>query len=112
MGLMQTKVLLKNPRNPSLATRRGRDARGYGMGLVGLRRTFKSSLDLEEIEKKEVLADGRKKSPIELRFKNRVGFYCVCRRSGAFRRHSHDLVLIPKTTSQSENPNEVIYRGN
>jgi hypothetical protein len=80
MGLVNGKLLLKNPRLPKLAS----------IDVVALAdsvalhlcipKDVQNQLKLKAIDNKEVtLADGTKKlvpyvGPIELRFKNRVGF--------------------------------------
>jgi hypothetical protein len=73
-------------------------------------------LELEEIAKKEVtLADGSQKlvpyvGPIELRFKNRIGFAGALVMGdqallGAIPMEDMDLVIIPKTRTLCVNPN-------
>ncbi|MCH7555114.1 MAG: clan AA aspartic protease, partial [Proteobacteria bacterium] len=72
-------------------------------------------LQLDEIDKKEVtLADGSQKlvpyvGPIELRFKNRVGFAGALVMGdqtllGAIPMEDMDLVIIPKTRTLDVNP--------
>ena len=72
-------------------------------------------LELEEIDKKEVtLADGTRKlvpyvGPIEIRYKNRVGFAGALVMGdqtllGAIPLEDMDLVVVPKTRSIDINP--------
>jgi len=72
-------------------------------------------LELEEIDKRDVtLADGSEKlvpyvGPIELRFKNRVGFSGALVMGdqvllGAISVEDMDLIIIPKTRSIDVNP--------
>ena len=73
-------------------------------------------LELEEIDKKEVtLADGSRRlvpyvGPIELRFKNRIGFAGALVMGdqallGAIPMEYMDLVAVPKTREVMVNPN-------
>lgn len=73
-------------------------------------------MKLDEIDKKEVtLADGSRKlvpyvGPIELRFKNRIGFAGALVMGdqallGAILMEDMDLVIIPKTRTLGVNPN-------
>jgi clan AA aspartic protease len=73
-------------------------------------------LELEEIDNKEVtLADGTRKlvpyvGPIELRFKNRIGFAGALVMGdqvllGAIPMEDMDLLITPKTRSLDVNPN-------
>jgi len=79
------------------------------------RNTSSSSWNYEEIDKKEVtLADGTPKlvpyvGPIELRFKNRIGFSGALVMGdqvllGAIPMEDMDLVIIPKTRVLDVNP--------
>lgn len=115
MGLMQTKVLLKNPRNPSLQPVEAETLADTGSVFLSIPPHIQIQLGLEEIDKKEVtLADGRKKmvpyvGPIELRFKNRVGFTGAVVLGdqvlfGVIPMEDMDLVLIPKTRTFDVNP--------
>ncbi|OOP58045.1 MAG: clan AA aspartic protease [Candidatus Brocadia carolinensis] len=72
-------------------------------------------LELDEIDKKEVtLADGSRKlvsyvGPIEIRFKNRIGFAGALVMGdqvllGAIPMEDMDLVIIPKTRTVDINP--------
>ena len=77
---------------------------------------FRLQLQLDEIDSKEVtLTDGSKKlvpyvGPIELHFKNRVGFASALVMGdqvllGAIPMEDMDLVIIPKTRTLDINPN-------
>ena len=80
MGVVSEKVLLKNPRIPSLKPLEVVSLADSGSVHLCIPEHIMIQLELEEIDKKEViLADGSKKlvpyvGPIEIRFKNRVGF--------------------------------------
>lgn len=76
---------------------------------------IKIQLKLEEIDKKEVvLADGTKKlvpyvGPIEIRFKNRIGFVGALVMGdqtllGAIPMEDMDLVILPKERKLDVNP--------
>src|SRR6267378_1311020 len=116
MGFVNGKVLLKNPRLPELAP----------VDVVALADScavhlcipehVQIQLKLEAIANKEVtLADGSNKlvpyvGPIELRFKNRVGFAGALVMGdqvllGAIPMEDMDLVIIPKTHTLDINPN-------
>ena len=73
-------------------------------------------MELEKIDKKEVtLADGSRRlvpyvGPIELRFKNRIGFAGALVMGdqallGAIPMEDMDLVVVPKTREVRVNPN-------
>lgn len=115
MGLVNGNFLLRNPRLPNL------DPVNVGV-LVDLGATHlcipehvQIQLQLDEIDTKEVLADGSKKlvpyvGPIELHFKNRVGFAGALVMGdqvllGAIPMEDMDLVIIPKTRTLDINPN-------
>ena len=82
MGLMKAKLALSNPQARSSWSRSKVDALAdSGAVYLCVPLHVQAQLALEEIAKKEVtLADGSKKlvpyvGPLELRFKNRVGFW-------------------------------------
>ena len=85
MGLVNAKVILTNPRKPDLESVEIDALADTGSVHLCIPEHIQIQLELEEIDKKDVtLADGSEKlvpyvGPIELRFKNRVGF------SGGFR---------------------------
>jgi clan AA aspartic protease len=115
MGLVNGKVLLKNPRLPELApvdVVALADSRAVHLCIP---EHVQIQLKLEAIDNKEVtLADGSKKlvpyvGPIELRFKNRVGFAGALVMGdqvllGAIPMEDMDLIIIPKTRTLDVNP--------
>jgi clan AA aspartic protease len=115
MGLVNAKISLKNPRKPELQPI-DVDARAdSGSVHLCIPSHVQIQLGLEEISQKEVtLADGGKKlvpyvGPVELRFKNRVGFAGALVTGdqvllGAIPMEDMDLVVIPKTRTLDVNP--------
>jgi clan AA aspartic protease len=115
MGLVNAKVLLKNPRKPELQPVEVAALADSGAVHLCIPAHIQIQLALEEIKKKEVtLADGSKKmvpyvGPVELRFKNRTGFAGALVIGdevllGAIPMEDMDLVIIPKTRSLDVNP--------
>ena len=115
MGLVNGKILLKNPRLPELAPVDVVALADSGAVHLCIPEHVRIQLKLEAIDNKEVtLADGSKKlvpyvGPIELRFKNRVGFAGALVRGdqvllGAIPMEDMDLVIIPKTRTLDVNP--------
>lgn len=115
MGLVNGKVLLKNPRFPELAPVDVVALADSGAVHLCIPEHVQIQLKLEAIDNKEVtLADGSKKlvpyvGPIELRFKNRVGFAGALVMGdqvllGAIPMEDMDLVIIPKTRTLDVNP--------
>jgi clan AA aspartic protease len=115
MGLVNGKVLLKNPRLPELAPVDVVALADSGAVHLCIPEHVQIQLKLEAIDNKEVtLADGSKKlvpyvGPIELRFKNRVGFagalvMCDQVLLGAIPMEDMDLVIVPKTRTLDVNP--------
>ena len=80
MGLIHAKINLKNPRNSKVKPIDVEALVDSGALHLCVPEHLQLQLKLEEIDKKEVtLADGSKKmvpyvGPLEVRFKNRVGF--------------------------------------
>src|SRR5579863_4268376 len=80
MGLVNAKLTLKNPRKPDLQPVEVDALADTGAVHLCIPPHVQMQLDLEEIDRKETtLADGSRKlvcyvGPVELRFKNRVGF--------------------------------------
>ncbi|HEY4760826.1 MAG TPA: clan AA aspartic protease [Thermoguttaceae bacterium] len=117
MGLVNVKVALMNPRKPDLAPVEVLDALvDSGSVHLCIPEHVRIQLELEEIDKKEVtLADGTRKlvpyvGPIELRFKNRIGFAGALVMGdqvllGAIPMEDMDLVITPKTRDVDVNPN-------
>ena len=88
MGLIHAKIILKNPRNTKIKPVDVEALVDSGALHLCIPAHLQIQLKLEEIDQKEVaLADGSKKmvpyvGPIEIRFKNRVGFVGVIHRIG------------------------------
>src|SRR5262249_31268295 len=80
MGLVRAKLVLKNPRKPELQPVEVDALADSGALHLCIPSHVQIQLGLEEIATKEVtLADGKKQvvpyvGPVELRFKNRIGF--------------------------------------
>ena len=115
MGLVNGNVLLKNPRLPELAPVEVVALADAGAVQLCIPEHIQIQLKLEAIDNKEVaLADGSKKlvpyvGPIELRFKNRVGFAGALVMGdqvllGAIPMEDMDLIIIPKTRTLDVNP--------
>jgi len=116
MGLVNAKLVLKNPRRPDLQPVEVDALADSGAVHLCIPPHIQLQLELEEIDKKEViLADGSRKlvpygGPIELHFKNRVGFAGALvigdqALLGAIPMEDMDLVIIPKTRTVDINPN-------
>jgi len=115
MGLVNSKVSLRNPRIPELSALEVPALADSGALHLCIPEHVQIQLKLEAIDGKEVtLADGSKKvvqyvGPIELRFKNRVGFAGALVMGdqvllGAIPMEDMDLVVIPKTRTLDVNP--------
>ena len=115
MGLVNGNVLLKNPRLPELAPLEVLALADSGAVHLCIPEHIQIQLKLEAIDNKEVtLADGSKKlvpyvGPIELRFKNRVGFAGALVMGdqvllGAIPMEDMDLIIVPKTRTLDVNP--------
>ena len=115
MGLVRAKVLLKNPRRPELQPMEVDALADSGAVHLCIPTHVQMQLGLEESAKKEVtLADGGKKlvayvGPVELHFKNRVGFAGALVMGdevllGAIPMEDMDLIIIPKTRTLDVNP--------
>ena len=115
MGIINAKVMLKNPRKPELQPVEVDALADRGAVHLYMPEHIKIQLELEEIDKKEVtLADGSQKlvpyvGPIEIRFKNRVGFAGALVMGdqtllGAIPMEDMDLIIIPKTRTIAVNP--------
>ena len=116
MGLVMAKVLIENPRNPTL---RGVEVEALvdsGAVHLCIPEHLQIQLQLEQIDKKEVtLADGSKKlvpyvGPVQIRFKNRVGFAGALVLGdqvllGAIPMEDLDLVVLPREKLLDVNPN-------
>src|SRR5712691_3988452 len=116
MGLVNGKLLLKNPRLPCLDPLEFLAMADSGALHLCIPEHVRIQLRLEAIDRKEVtLADGSKKlvpyvGPIELRFKNRVGFagaLVVMGNQvliGAIPMEDMDLIIVPKMRPLDVNP--------
>lgn len=115
MGLTNGKLLLSSPRLPELAAVDVVALADSGALHLCIPEHIQIQLKLEEIDRKEVtLADGSKRlvpyvGPIELHFKNRVGFAGALVLGdqvllGAIPREDMDLIVIPKTRTLDVNP--------
>lgn len=114
MGLVNSTILLRNPRLPTLAMLVDALADSAALHLC-IPQHVCARLQLEIISEKEVtLADGSRKlvpyaGPVEIRFKNRVGFTGALVFGdqvliGAIPMEDMDLVIIPKTRRLDVNP--------
>lgn len=115
MGLVQAKLALLNPRKPELQPLEVTALAKSGAVHLCIPVHIQLQLGLEEIDRKEVtLADGGKRlvpyvGPVELRFKNRIGFTGALVMGdevllGAIPMEDMDLVIIPKTRTLDVNP--------
>ena len=109
-------VLLRNPRLPELAPVEIDALADTGSVHLCIPSHIQLQLKLEEIDTKEVtLADGSRKlvpyvGPIELRYKNRIGFAGALVMGeqpllGAIPMEDMDLVVVPQTREVIVNPN-------
>jgi clan AA aspartic protease len=115
MGLVTAKVVLKNPRLPDLEPVEVEVLADSGAVHLCIPEHVRRRLHLEAISEKDVtLADGSKRrvpyvGPIEIRFKNRVGFAGALVMGdqvlvGAIPMEDMDLVIVPKTRTLDVNP--------
>lgn len=115
MGLVNGKFLLKNPRRPDVQPVEVDALADTGAVHLCIPAHIQIQLGLEEIAQKEAtLADGSRKlvpyvGPVELQFKNRVGFAGALVMGdqvlvGAIPMEDMDLVVIPKTRTLDINP--------
>lgn len=115
MGLANTSIALRNPRLPDLEPIEVDALADTGAVHLCIPSHIQIQLKLEEIDKKEVtLADGSRKlvpyvGPIELRYRNRVGFAGALvvgdqTLLGAIPMEDMDLVVVPKTREVIVNP--------
>lgn len=115
MGLVNGKVVLRNPRLPELEPVEVAALADSGAVHLCIPEWVRIQLKLEAIDSKEVtLADGNRKlvpyvGPIEVRFKNRIGFAGALVMGdqvllGAIPMEDMDLVIIPKTRLLDVNP--------
>ena len=115
MGLVKAKVTLKNPRRADLQPVEVDALADSGAVHLCIPAHVQIQLGLEEITRKEAtLADGGKKvvpyvGPVEIRFKNRVGFAGALVMGdevllGAIPMEDMDLVVIPSSRTLDVNP--------
>ena len=115
MGLVHTKIILKNPRKPKLSSVQATALVDSGAVHLCIPEHIQMQLKLEPIDQKEVsLADGSRKvvpyvGPIEIHFKNRVGFVGALVMGdqiflGAIPMEDMDLVVIPSKRILDVNP--------
>ena len=115
MGLTNAKVQLRNPRLPELEAVEIDALADTGALHLCIPQHIQIQLQLEETDTKEVtLADGSRRlvpyvGPIELRYKNRVGFSGALVMGetpllGAIPLEDMDLVVVPKTREVIVNP--------
>jgi clan AA aspartic protease len=115
MGLVNAKVILRNPRKPELAPVEVDVLVDSGSVHLCIPEHIRLQLELEEIGKKEAtLGDGSRKlvpyvGPIELKFKNRIGFAGALVMGdqvlfGVIPMEDMDLVVVPKTRTLDVNP--------
>jgi clan AA aspartic protease len=116
MGLVNGNLVLSNPRLPDLEGVKVEALVDSGSTHLCIPEHVQLQLQLDPIDNKEVtLADGSKKlvpyvGPIELRFKNRVGFVGALVMGdqvllGAIPMEDMDLVIIPSSRTIDINPN-------
>jgi clan AA aspartic protease len=115
MGLVPCSLVLRNPRTPEVDPIEVPALADSGALHLCIPEHVRIQLRLEAIDRKEVtLADGSRKlveyvGPIELRFKNRVGFAGAIVLGdqvllGAIPMEDMDLVVIPRTRTLDVNP--------
>jgi clan AA aspartic protease len=115
MSLVKGKIILQNPRLPNLDPVDVVALADSGALHLCIPEHIRIQLQLQTIDSKEVaLADGSKKlvpyvGPVELYFKNRVGFAGALVMGdqvllGAIPMEDMDLVIIPKTRTVDLNP--------
>ncbi|KQC15080.1 MAG: peptidase, partial [Desulfuromonas sp. SDB] len=108
MGLINAKIILSNPKEKDLKPIEQIALVNSGGVHLSIPEHIKIQLKLEEIDQKEVIfADGTKKlvsfvGPVEIRFKNRVGFAGALVMGdqvqlGTIPLEDMDLVIIPRT---------------
>jgi clan AA aspartic protease len=115
MGLVTTKLLLTNPRDPSLVAVEVTALADTGSVFLRIPEHVRLQLNLEALERREVkLADGSRASypyvgPLVVRFKNRTGFMGALVLGhevllGAIPMEEMDLVVNPRDRSVDVNP--------
>jgi clan AA aspartic protease len=115
MGLVIAKLVLRNPRLPRLAAVKADALADTGAVHLCIPERVREKLRLEVIDEKVVtLADGSVRNvpyagPIEIRFKNRVGFAGALVMGdqvlvGVIPMEDKDLVVMPRSPTLDVNP--------
>jgi len=115
MGLVNTYVLLSNPRRSDLEALKINALADTGAVHLCIPEHVQHQLKLKALEDREVtLADGSSRSvpyvgPIQIRFKNRIGFTGALVMGdqvlfGVIPMEDMDLVVIPRTRTIDVNP--------
>ncbi|NPV01419.1 MAG: clan AA aspartic protease [Brevinematales bacterium] len=115
MGIVNAALELRNPKKPELSPVNVNALADTGSVYLCLPEHVAVQLEIETVSDKEVtLADGSSKlvpyaGPVEIRFKNRVGFSGALVMGdqvllGAIPMEDMDLVVIPKTRTIDVNP--------
>ena len=115
MGLVDTKIQLRNPRRPELEAVEIDALADTGSVHLCIPQHINIQLGLEEKDTKEVvLADGSRKvvpyvGPVELRYENRIGFAGALVMGdepllGVIPMEDMDLVVVPGTRQVIVNP--------
>ena len=115
MGLVNGMLTLRNPRRPDLPSVEVQALADSGSVHLCITEHVRIQLELETIDQKEVtLADGSRRlvpyvGPVELRFKNRVGFSGALVMGdqvllGAIPMEDMDLVIVPRSRTIDINP--------
>jgi len=115
MGLVHTKILLKNPRNCRIKPVKVNALADSGALHLCITEELRLQLKLKVINHKEVeLANGERMfvpyvGPVEIHFKNRIGFVGALVMGnepllGAIPMEDMDLVIIPKKRVLDVNP--------
>jgi clan AA aspartic protease len=115
MGIVYSKIILRNPRLPDLEPIEVDALADSGALFLCIPEALCERLQLEKVSDQRVaLADGSTRTvpyvgPIEMRFKNRVGFTGALVLGqevlvGAIPMEELDLVIIPRTQTLDVNP--------
>jgi clan AA aspartic protease len=115
MGLVNARITLRNAKKPKVKPVEAVALADSGAVHLCIPESIRSRLQLDEQDRKEVtLADGSKRlvpyvGPLELRFKNRVGFVGALVMGnqvllGAIPMEDMDLVILPKDRRLDVNP--------
>ena len=115
MGLVTTRITLSNPRKPELSPVEVEALADSGSVHLCIPEHIRIQLELDEIDQKEAcLADDSRKlvpyvGPVEIRFKNRVGFAGALVLGnqvllGAIPMEDMDLIVVPPKRSLDVNP--------